>query len=177
MIVDLIKRCDLLDYNLGGLEPPADAARSLKELNKNLELVWNGDDHRWEIYLVRGDTLHWQNSSPVLGSTITPGIKTWLQKFDSTHAGKLDEDDRKKRYGESLRLMLANRKRMEDARHEEMAYERRDVIHGLARRFDNIKPGFIAVPEACVGITNEGKKVYAYKKNHVGKQTIFKGQI
>jgi len=172
-MLDLLKRHELSKYNMGGIEPPEDTAKSLKELNKNLELVWNKDDNRWEIYLVRGDTLHWQNSSPVLGSTITPGIKTWLQKFDTTRAGRLDHDDRIKRFGEHVRLILSNRQRRTANREIEQAYERRDVINYLNRHFDNPRPGWVAVPK-FVGVF-QGKKIYAYKKGHIGKQTIFKG--
>lgn len=175
MRVDEIQRHELNDYNLGGLSPPSEVVKKLKELNKDLELVWNDDDHRWEIYLVKGDAFSWQNSAPVLGSTITPGIADWLKKFDTSKAGALDTEDREKRYLEGLKIMLdsdAERKRKQQI---ESAYERRDVIHYLDRHFDNTRPGWIVKPEGPIIGKFNGKNVRLYKDPF--RQTLFKGRF
>lgn len=171
MIVDEIKRHELSKYNLGGVSPPRDATRALQELNKNLELVWNADDNRWEIYLARGDTLIWQNSAPVSGSLITAGIKTWLQKFDTTKGGQFDQQDLEKRYGESLRLMLSKRAKKEEAHHKELAYQRKDVCDYLGNFFDSHKSPFISVPGPIIG-THNGKPVRLYRKGGTHKWSL-----
>jgi len=168
LLVDEIKKYDLRKFGLGALKPPEDVFKALCELNRDLELVWNEDDNRWEIYLVKGDTLYWQNSAPVLGSNITTGIKTWLQKFDTSKAGRLDNKDREKRFAEDLRLMLSNNVKKNQAKHKEFSYERKDIIHYLSRHFDNMKPGWISVPGPAVG-NFRGKTVRLYKKRGTHK--------
>jgi ribosomal protein S20 len=163
MIVDKIERHEFKNYGLGGHDPPGETVSALREVNKNLELIWNQDDSRWEIYLSRGDTLYWQNSAPVTGLTITPGLKTWLQKFDSSKGGKLDQEDREKRYLESLYAgfdKLAKRRLVEK---EETKREVSSVCKSAMGYMDNAKGNRIVVPGPVVGMMN-GKPLRLIKK-------------
>lgn len=162
MIIDEVKRCDLHKHGLGGHDPPSNVVAKLKELNKDLELVWNGDDTRWEIYQARGDTLYWQNSAPVLGLAITPGITDWLKKFDTSRGGRFDQQDREKQFLESLYEGLDKQAERKRKQQEDMEYGLKDVCKFAERALFGTKQ--VVMPGPVVGQTGKGKSIRMYKK-------------
>lgn len=161
MIVGEVERHELREHGLGGINPPKDVALALAEIRKELELIWNSDDNQWEIYRQYKGKLVWQNSAPVKGSEITPGIKTWLQKYDTSQGGVLGEEERRREFSFILKDVFAKEKRRRRERQEDVNYEVSSMSKWLMRFASGHRQ--VVVPAGIVGVTKEGKAIRAYK--------------
>lgn len=72
--------------------------KALKDFDKDLELLWDDDNHSWQFYRVKThgvipsqDVLCWQVTPP--SNDINKSIVKWLQKYDTTNGGYKDQDD------------------------------------------------------------------------------------
>ncbi len=138
MIISLVRRCDLEQFNLGGRIPPKDATKALKELEDCLELIWNVD--QWEIYRLRKrglisgeDELYHQMSSPSKGTGIGPWIKSWLQKFDSNPGGLKDKDELTKKWLQDVHERNILRGYKEEKAEQELYYQFNQITDWLIR--------------------------------------------
>jgi len=168
VIVSLIKRRLLVEYNLGKYNPPSNI-----DLPKSVELIWNEDDTRWEVYKIQtsgavasDDLLCWQISAPSLGLEVTPGIKDWLQKYDTSKGGAVST---KRRQTDWLRMFQASQYRLDqrrEAEHKELIYElshRAKFLSQLISRGGKARNS-VVVPAMVVGRTAKGVPIRAYKK-------------
>ncbi len=89
------------DYEL-----PHEVVKALKEWNRThavkLDILFDDMTGGWQIYQIKSygvrpddDVLCWQMSAPTLGTGITPGIFTWLIKYDTSNGGLLDREELK----------------------------------------------------------------------------------
>lgn len=162
MIISVIRRAILPDYNL-------EETNHEVELRKGYELIYNTDDYRYELFrltklgAVRSDDLlEWQMSCPHTGKSITSGMRVWLQKYDTSEGGKLDDYDRKKNWAAQFKRI---RERDADKAHKDRL-ERIYCMGGNARRvqryLENQKQ--VVVPAgAPVGETVQGVKIRPWK--------------
>ena len=167
MIASEINESELSKYGLGGHDPPKDVVDALHELDKNLVLVWNSD--QWEVYRRQNGKFYWQKSCPVKGLTITPGIKSWLQKLDSSCGGRYDVDDRKKQFLESMYAGLAHEASIQrEIRSEQM----REIssMSNYAERAMFGAPG-ISVPAGPVVGHNNGVPIRMYRRKVGGNRS------
>ena len=161
MIIDEVVRRDMPKHGLGlHRTPPASAVKSLEELDKKLEFVWNSDEAQWEIYRLTTpginaseDILNWQNTAPP--GEPTAAIKIWLQKFDTTKGGTRDSEDRERDYIKSIHQSLANQDLKKEKDKQEQYYELGHVCKYLGGMAMASKSPNIVVPEA-VGVTQTG---------------------
>ena len=124
MIITELRRAELDKNGLGGLEPPPEVLTALQRLDSKLELIWNRDHGQWEIYRNKHtDVLHWQMSAPNKGSTITPGIASWLQQYDSNPQGMVDAEDMKSSWLKMWNNQREKLKLQETKAKEDLYYE------------------------------------------------------
>ncbi len=164
MIASKLSRREFPDYNLGGKEPPSEVVTKLASLRVPCEAVWNEDDNQWEVYrLLRKDTLTWQMSAPNKGPLITPGIATWIQKYDTSEHGKFDDEERVAEY--TKYGFQASLDRMAEYKAKGLIEAKREVAEVskyLARMVFGTRA--VVVPGPPIG-THKGKPVRMYKKN------------
>jgi len=149
------------------LHPPQDVVDALQKHNSSLELIWNPDATRWEVYQVktRGairseDVLCWQMSAPTKGSGITVGIVQWLRKFDTTNGGMKSKEELEKDWLQFCRKLFREIEPDRVQKRINNAIEcSREFIHDLSTE----KTG-ISVPTKVAYDTKTGKSIYAIKK-------------
>lgn len=163
MIVSEVLRGVIRLHNLGKHTCPV-------KLEKGYELIWNEDDIRWEVYWIKKkgatpsqDLLVWQMSAPVKGLPITPGIKTWLQKFDTSKSGTLDLGQREKAWITMFKEIQRKDKVKRQKQLNETYYELGHICKWLGRYVEGQKQ--CVVPVATVGYDKRtGKYLRLYKK-------------
>lgn len=168
-------RGELYKYNLGRIKPPK------LDLPKNIELVWNEDIERWQVYKVQKgttlslDELTWQIDVPFKGSDISSGIKYWLQKYDTTEGGAKDLERREKDWLETFKEI----RRTEHTRRENQIQEQMYEVGHRCRFLERLAfgaPQCVVPAGPVVGINREtGKPVRAYQKSKIGKEVIIGG--
>jgi len=176
MIATVCKRGELANYNLGGLTPP------LVELpRKNLELVWDRDDDRWQIYMVTPgttpsmDTMTWQISVPYKGSLVSKNIQFWLQKYDTTEGGKKDDDQRKQDWLDTFKWVREREHIKREKAFDDVCYESGHRAKFLERLAFGA-PQCVVPAGPVVGINKKtGKPVRAYEKPKISKEIIVGG--
>lgn len=162
MIVDELDiGAELGDYNLGGRSPPEVVSEKLLQMRVPITAIWDGELCRWHLYRIMGDKLIWQNTAPK--GDLTAGIVEWLQKFDSSKQGTLDDSERVKDfeyYFKHVRLpqdIVDRRKRT-----EETMYECRSINQYLKRIMSGNRQ--CVVPAGpIVGMMKNGKAIRAYR--------------
>lgn len=140
MIITTLKRREFPNFWLGGKEPPKVALDALKELDKQLELVWNKSENQWEIYRLKSpglspgeDTLYHQMSAPTKGTIIGAGIKTWLQKYDTSGGGLKDKDELVKQWFGEVKERNYRREQKAQKRRNEYYYNQNTILQFLIR--------------------------------------------
>lgn len=176
MIVSDIKRGELAKYNLGGLDPP-----DIELPRKDLELIWDADENKWQVYLVKKGTvpsedhLTWQMSVPYKGSHISKSFRFWLQRYDMSEGGKKDDEQIKKDWIETYKWVQRNH----DIRKEKVIQEQLYEIGHRCRFLERLAFGAkqCVVPAGpVVGVnTKTGKPVRAYAKSQISKEVIIGG--
>ncbi len=166
-------RGDLHKYQLGSIKPPSNV-----KLPKGVELVWNDNIEKWQIYLVKKkvskslDELTWQIDVPFKGSDISPGIKYWLQKYDTTEGGKLDQQQLEKNWVETFKRVVIRDEERKEKQIEDRMYEVGHVCRFLERLAFGA-PQCVVPAGPVVGINRRtGKTVRAYKKPKISKEII-----
>ena len=98
MVVSKVRRGRLAEWGLGKHKPP-------EGLPKNVELIWNQDALRWEVYLLThkgaiscDDQLTWQMSTPFKRVVTLSEVKNFLQKHDTSEGGSVSLEERKRRW-------------------------------------------------------------------------------
>lgn len=149
------------------VQPPLDALNALRRIDSALELIYDIDADKWNIYRlkVRGavpdeDVLHFQMAAPETGVIITPSIATWLQQFDSTNGGMKDQDELRKGFMRFFFDQLELEEKQKQKRLNEISYSWKDLIQKAVT--DRCA---VAVPRV-VGM-HRGKAIRAFKRNKV----------
>lgn len=162
MIVSLIKRGVLSNYQLGG--------RSIPEgilLPKDIELIWN--ETKWEVYKVQKgaiasvDTLTWQMSLPF--RELTPSaVKNYLQKYDTSEGGALDAERRQKDWKSMFAKTIEYSNKRKDALREQCMYEVGHMSRWLGRYEEGLKQCVVPVDCGTRNVEGKMKRVWAYRK-------------
>lgn len=169
MIASHVKRGMMAKWGLGKHQPPTGLG-----LPKDIELVWNQDAARWEIYKLAhkgavpdDDILDWQMSAPQKGLPVTPGISTWLAKYDTTEGGNLSLKDRQDRWIQHFKDSNDREDKMRDDIRANASLEIGRMSKYLSHyetSFDGGKKHRIVAPITVGYNKKTGKAIRAYPK-------------
>lgn len=161
MIVSKVRRGRLAKWGLGKHKPPED-------LPKNVELIWNQDSLRWELYLLthRGaiscdDELTWQMSTPFKRVVTTSEVKNFIQKHDTSEGGAVSLEERQRRWVQMFKDSNDREERRDQKILDDAYYEVGHMSKFLGRLEEGLRQ--VVVP-ITVGVTKEGKAIRAYPK-------------
>lgn len=162
MIVSLIKRGVLGSYQLGGRIIPDDII-----LPKGIELVWN--ETQWEVYKVQkgavasADTLTWQMTLPFI--ELTPSaVKNYLQKYDTSEGGALDEERRQKNWKSMFAKTIEYSNKRKDTLISDALYEVGHMSRWLGRFEEGLKQCVVPISMGRRNVEGKMKQVYAYRR-------------
>ena len=162
---------------------PSDVQKSLDEWNRTrpVKLALYFDEHStfsWQVYQVKktgavakDDTLHWQMTVPIKGTSITSGIFDWIKKYDTSQGGYLDRDDLKKQWLKHWKIGEEKQKKVKDSRQDCIYNETGWLIKKLAGLREQI-----VVPQT-VGYSPKGGPIRAVPKGTAKKMKRSKQKV
>jgi hypothetical protein len=177
MIKGIVRRALLSDFNLGAIPCPTAVSQLLR---KGFELVYNEDDLRWELYKIKhhggtlgDDILVHQMSCPVTGSTITPGISRWLEKFDSSAGGAKDDEQRQKDWQSTFNQCMENDKTRRKKLEDEIDYATEDAARYLSKVLDGQRQCVVPAGPPVGRNPKTGALIRPYKKLRKKRKEVF----
>lgn len=155
--------------------PPENVLKELKRSDSALELIYNTDKNRWEIYRVKckgvvpdEDILHWQMSSPETGTGIGVWIVNWLKQYDTSLNGLLSPDELRDSWLKQVRELEYKEFMQKEKQFENSCDSFKPLIDSLAtdkKVFGPTRPKKFRLPVAVATHKKTHKRVYAFKKD------------
>lgn len=148
------------------LVPPQDVVDALQHHNDRLELIWNPDAGRWEIYQLKSrgvtraeDVLCWQMSAPTKGSGITTSIVPWLKQYDTTNGGMKSKEELEKEWKAFCRyLFLTAQPAADQKRYDEVAYRGQNFVKDFETEKVTVS---LSIPKAVGYNKKTQKRIFA----------------